>query len=98
MKILSVTEGDGRVVEMTGDEFKEFCLLAKAVDGESEEVAKNQINIRGLPRPDQWFEESSGEQFEGTFGAIRAFYEASFRANELQHLINNFYNKLKGGE
>jgi len=97
MKILSVTQEDGRVVEMSRLEFQEFCLLAKAVEGIGEGEAYHTMAMRGIPNEFEYFEESTGAAFEGTFGAIRAFYEALFRANEMQHLVNGFYALLKKG-
>jgi hypothetical protein len=96
MKILSVTEGDGRVIEMSHQEFLEFLVLAKAVEGAEEWESRTDWNMKGLPRYGEFLEVEDGKQFDGVFGAIRAFYQAQFQANKLQHLVNVFYSFLKG--
>ena len=96
MKILSVTQNDGRVIEMSNQEFREFCILAKAVEGkEYGEVVYGDFAMHGLPRENSYFDESVGEQFEFVFGAIRAFYLALFRANEMQKLVTGFYAAIR---
>lgn len=82
MKILSSVEGGGRVVELTLREWNELQRLVMAVDG--------------LEVSDLWEFKARGdgyapsqEDYHGTFGAIRAFYEAHFRVNELKHTVEN---------
>ena len=81
---------------MTHAEFREFCLLAKAVEGEVEYGATyGYFEMRGLPTETSFFDTELGEGFEGTFGAIRAFYLALFRTNELQKLVTGLCAAIK---
>lgn len=74
------------VVELTRREWAEFRKLAYAVEGKEE-------------RESNWMFMDEGErahmvdtiiQFEGVFGAIRAFRQANFRFNELSALVEQF--------
>ena len=85
MKILSITHDDGRVVELTQEEFVEFERLAHAIEGMTREEAHWDfalMNGRAELRID------SEVRFNGVFGAIRAFYESQYRVNELRRLVD----------
>ncbi len=84
MKILSVTQGNGRVVEMTEQEFREFSILAQAVDGASLDEARHNFAMRDMYVMDDEV------AYKGTFGAIKAFYDARFKLNELRKLVDTF--------
>ena len=84
MKILSVTQGNGRAVEMTEQEFREFSILAQAGDGASLDEARHNFAIREMYVIDDEI------SYKGTFGAIKAFYDARFKLNELRKLVDTF--------
>lgn len=88
MKILSVTQGDGRVIELTSDEFREFAILAQALEGKSQGEAHWEFQTHNR------LFVSEDVNFRGVFGAIRAFYEAKFRTNELRQLANRLQSFL----
>jgi hypothetical protein len=87
MKTLSVTQGNGRVIELDHNEWAEFLKLAGAVDGKTEQEAVWDFQMRRDET--QTIKEND---YSGTFGAIRAFYEAKFRISEMQTLLN----RIKG--
>ena len=94
MKILSETLGEGRVVELTRDEWREFIILAGAVEGKTEDTLYFDFSTRYK----DLMSETTVVDFSGVFGAIQAFYEARFLANELQVLVNRFDKYLRKPE
>jgi len=88
MKILSITKDEGRVIELTSEEFREFAILAQALEGKTENETHWNFQVRNLQF------EYSNVDFKGVFGAIKAFYEAKFRVNELQQLANHLQDFL----
>jgi hypothetical protein len=91
MKILSITRDEGRVVELTREEFKQFAILAKALEGLDENRTHWGFEAHG----GVMFSIEEDIDFSGVFGAIKAFYEAKFRSNELRQLLNRFDDFLK---
>jgi hypothetical protein len=92
MKVLSVTQGEGRVVELTREEFREFAILANALEGKTEGEANWEFQMhdgRYIPNDDV--------DFKGVFGAVKAFYEAKFRINEMRQLANRLQGFLDNG-
>jgi hypothetical protein len=85
MKILSETLQNGRVVELTNDEWREFIILAAALEGKTEDSLYFDFRTRYNDSVTQ----KNGVDFSGVFGAILAFYEARFRANELHRLVDD---------
>jgi hypothetical protein len=92
MKVLSVTQGEGRVIEMTRDEFREFAILASALEGKIEGEAKWEFQMR-----DSRFIPNDEADLKGVFGAVKAFYEAKFRINEMRQLANHLQGFLDNG-
>lgn len=88
MKILSTTQGDGRVVELTREEFREFAVLASALEGKTE--AETMWDFQMRDERIMWDE----VDFKGVFGAVKAFYEARFRHNEISKLAETFKSFL----
>lgn len=90
MKILSKTDRNGRVVELTEGEFYELSLLASALEGKEERQAHwDFINSEQHKLP-QIASVDETINFEGVFGAIKAFRDAKFRLNELTSLVQRF--------
>lgn len=89
MRILSVTHEEGRVVELTREEFREFEILAAALEGKTENETRWSFQMR---RPDAVSDDEMN--FVGVFGAIKAFYENKFRVNELRQLANRLQGFL----
>lgn len=87
MKILSETVSGGRVVELTENEYKEFNVLAKALEGKTIDEMRGELFFKGFMRNAPVEYEVN---FNGVFGAIRAFYEASFHLNGLKQLVSNY--------
>jgi hypothetical protein len=85
MKILSKTEELGRVIELTGPEWREFLTLIAAVEGKQ----GDEFNFNFRTRYEQT-DPIRDIDFSGVFGAILAFYEAKFKSNELRALVNRF--------
>lgn len=89
MKILSRTIGDGRVIELTRDEFGELMKLASALEGKTATETNWSFQIRN--------DLAGGRDeidFSGVFGAVLAFYQATFRLNELRTLVCQFADFL----
>lgn len=89
MRILSTTIMDGRVVELTADEWRDFCNLARSLEGKTE--AESNWQFQG--RKDYSYETEMN--LSGVFGAILAFAEANFRVTEFKNLINKIDSYLK---
>jgi len=88
MKILSKTEGGGRVVELTHQEWVEFAELSLSIEGKEENEAHWNFQIRDYNTV------RDEVDFSGVFGAILAFKSAMFRVNELQKLTDNIRESL----
>jgi hypothetical protein len=84
MKILSETAQEGRVVELTANEWHEFKILARALEDKRPDDFGWDFGMkdRGIV--------NSFIDFNGVFGAIRAFYMAKFRQTELKQLVGDF--------
>lgn len=95
MKLLSDTSQNGKVVELTEQEWREFKILAFAVEGKTEEDV---WQFKGLPRMHEEYATSSGIQFQGVFGAIRAFYESKFNITKFQILLDGMKNAVQTQE
>lgn len=93
MKLLSETSERGRVIELTHKEWVEFAKLAGAVDGKSESETRWDFQMR-----DDDARIQDGSDFSGTFGAIRAFYAARFRTNEIKEMLESFQKFLENGK
>lgn len=91
MKILSITQEDGRVVEFSRQEFRQLSILAAALEGMSENEAHGYFDFRMQSE----IVSSSVVDLEGVFGAIKAFYEARFRVNELKKLVSVYEKYLE---
>lgn len=93
MRILSVTQREGRVIELTREEFGEFYKLVEALEGQTENHANWVFNVRShlLSMNDE-------VDFSGVFGAIQAFYEAQFRVNEMSETLQRFQEFLRGAK
>lgn len=76
MKLIGYTEHQNPIVEIDRVEYAELQRLSIAVEG----------------KPlFEYFNPDNGRMefdFTKTFGVIRAFYEANFKINELQRLID----------
>jgi hypothetical protein len=84
MNQLGHTETGRVIVEMTREEWRELTMLALAVEGRT----ISDVILRSRA------DEVVGGNFDGVFGAIKAFYETMFRVNELQRLIDDFRSHL----
>jgi hypothetical protein len=78
MKTLGRTNEGGFLVELTHAEHEEFSRLHLACTGSIAPLSHSH-DRRGIEY-----------DFEGTFGAIRAFYESKFRVNEWRELLDQF--------
>ena len=88
MKILSETSANGRVIELTQDEWREFTVLAAAIEGKKGDELYYDFHARY--RNSDSVASKIEIDFSGVFGAIQAFYEAKFVANELRGLLDSF--------
>ncbi|MFA5714387.1 MAG: hypothetical protein WC998_01430 [Candidatus Paceibacterota bacterium] len=82
MKILSTTIQEGRVVELTREEWIELKNLAYSLEGKTEQEIHWNFGRENREIIDLSI------NFSGVFGAIQAFYEAKFRTNEMQSLLD----------
>jgi hypothetical protein len=95
MKILSVTPENGRVIELTQDEYFEIKNLIEAVEGKTiDEVRYKSYPLREITDKEAGMMLASPEIFAGVLGAIRAFYLARFRINDMQQYINQMKDIL----
>jgi hypothetical protein len=90
MKVLSETIDNGRVVELTHNEFTELMILARALEGKTNDELRFDFQMH-----DRSFVADDPIDFNGVFGAILAFSEAKFRLNELKQLVQSFEEYLK---
>jgi hypothetical protein len=90
MRSLSNTENGGRVVEFTRDEWRQFKILALSLEGKTMDEAQTEF-MYGTSNNDRASAICIIEyDFNGVFGAIRAFYEANFQLSELKQLVGKF--------
>jgi len=91
MRALSNTENGGKVVEFTHDEWRQLKVLAMSLEGKTLDDAKTDFFINGSNRETSIVE----YDFNGVFGAIKAFYEANFELASLKQLIGKYDEFMK---
>ncbi len=96
MKTVGTTNDGGRLVSLNEDEYFEFCRLVAAVRGESLSDIQS-LGFRNLELEDRR-NPSVEIDFKDVFGHIRAFSLASFRINELQHVVDQFKSVMEAGQ
>ena len=89
MRILSKTQDEGRVVELSKREWIEFYKLTQAIEGKEQADTWN-FEMRG-----ERFGIDTSFVFDGVFGAIEAFYLAKFRVNEMQRAVDAFRHSVE---
>jgi len=92
MRILSKTSANGRVVELTAEEWREFIILAAAIEGKDSDALYFDFHTKYR----NTIAATSDVDFSGVFGAVLAFYQAKFRANDLRVLVDTFDTYLGG--
>ncbi len=92
MKILSETIENGRVIELTREEWWEFQKLAQAVEGKTVEEMHH-LRVMTDNRP---YIQDAIIDLRGVFGAIEAFYRAKFSLTEMQRLIDLLKQSVEG--
>lgn len=90
MKVLTKSENQGVVVELTHGEWKAFRKLAYAVEGKTQDDYHMELmRFDDVP--------SIGNiDFSGVFGSMFAYTQAKFRTNELQRLLDAMKSYLEG--
>jgi len=94
MKVLSETKDDGRVVELTHDEWSEFLKLACAVEGKTQVETSWDFRVEDRQR----FATDAPVDYSTVFGNITAFYLAKFRLNEMQRAVDMFRESVEGAQ